>query len=127
MLLHSGYTRRRAFAYNLATGAATLAGALAGYFALGVDAADAANGACARRGEPALRRGGRSHPEPASHPAPSETAQQLALIGVGIAIIADRARRCWSTEARVRGCAARSRALDSLIDALLRTRIGGNT
>ncbi len=34
MLLHSGYTRRRAFAFNLATGAATLVGALAGYFAL---------------------------------------------------------------------------------------------
>jgi zinc and cadmium transporter len=34
VLLHSGYTRRRAFAYNLATGAATLAGGLAGYAAL---------------------------------------------------------------------------------------------
>ena len=34
VLLHSGYTRRRAFAYNLATGAATLVGGLAGYAAL---------------------------------------------------------------------------------------------
>src|SRR5438552_6096052 len=34
VLLHSGYTRRRAFGFNLATGSATLIGALAGYIAL---------------------------------------------------------------------------------------------
>src|SRR5258706_12838026 len=35
VLLHSGYTRRRAFAMNLVTAAATLAGGLIGYTALG--------------------------------------------------------------------------------------------
>jgi len=34
VLVHSGYTRRRAFALNVATGGATLAGALGAYFAL---------------------------------------------------------------------------------------------
>lgn len=34
VLLHSGFTRRKAFAYNLAAGLATLAGGLAAYFAL---------------------------------------------------------------------------------------------
>jgi zinc and cadmium transporter len=34
VLLHSGYTRKRAFGVNVATGLATLAGATAGYFAL---------------------------------------------------------------------------------------------
>ncbi len=34
VLLHSGYTKKRAFAVNVATGLATLAGATAGYFAL---------------------------------------------------------------------------------------------
>ena len=34
VLLHSGFTRTRAFAYNVAVGTATLVGALAGYFAL---------------------------------------------------------------------------------------------
>ena len=32
VLLHSGYSRRRAFLYNLATGVATLAGGLIGAF-----------------------------------------------------------------------------------------------
>jgi zinc and cadmium transporter len=35
ILLHSGFPRRKAFAYNMAAGFATLAGALAAYFALG--------------------------------------------------------------------------------------------
>jgi zinc and cadmium transporter len=34
VLGHSGFTRGRAFSYNVAVGAATLAGSLAGYFAL---------------------------------------------------------------------------------------------
>lgn len=34
VLLHSGFTRRRAFAYNVAAGFGTLAGGLAGYYAL---------------------------------------------------------------------------------------------
>ena len=34
VLMHSGYSRARAFTYNVAVGIATLIGALAGYFAL---------------------------------------------------------------------------------------------
>jgi zinc and cadmium transporter len=88
VLLHSGYSRRRAFMYNLATGAATLAGGLAGYAALAsmqevlptVLALAAASLLYVAVADliPSLHR----------HPAPGETAQQLALIGVGIAIIA---------------------------------------
>jgi zinc and cadmium transporter len=88
VLLHSGYSRRRAFVYNLATGAATLAGGLAGYAALAsmqevlptVLALAAASLLYVAVADliPSLHR----------HPAPGETAQQLALIGVGIAIIA---------------------------------------
>jgi zinc and cadmium transporter len=88
VLLHSGYTRRRAFAYNLATGAATLAGGLAGYAALAsmqevlptVLALAAASLLYVAVADliPSLHR----------HPSPGDTARQLALIGVGIAIIA---------------------------------------
>jgi zinc and cadmium transporter len=88
VLLHSGYTRRRAFVYNLATGAATLAGGLAGYAALAsmqevlptvlaLAAASLLYVAVADL-RPSLHR----------HPSPGDTARQLALIGVGIAIIA---------------------------------------
>lgn len=88
VLLHSGYTRRRAFVYNLATGAATLAGGLAGYAALAsmqevlptVLALAAASLLYVAVADliPSLHR----------HPSPGDTARQLALIGVGIAIIA---------------------------------------
>ncbi len=88
VLLHSGYSRRRAFVYNLATGVATLAGGLIGYAALAsmqevlptVLALAAASLLYVAVADliPSLHR----------HPAPGETAQQLALIGVGIAIIA---------------------------------------
>ena len=88
VLLHSGYTRRRAFAYNLATGAATMLGGLAGYAALAsmqevlttVLALAAASLLYVAVADliPSLHR----------HPAPGDTARQLALIGVGIAIIA---------------------------------------
>ena len=88
VLLHSGYSRRRAFVYNLATGAAPLAGGLAGYAALAsmqevlptVLALAAASLLYVAVADliPSLHR----------HPAPGETAQQLGLIGVGIAIIA---------------------------------------
>jgi zinc and cadmium transporter len=88
VLMHSGYTRRRAFTYNLATGAATLAGGLAGYAALAsmqqilptVLALAAASLLYVAVADliPSLHR----------HPAPAQTALQLALIGVGIAIIA---------------------------------------
>jgi zinc and cadmium transporter len=88
VLMHSGYTRRRAFAYNLATGAATLAGGLAGYAAIAsmqqilptVLALAAASLLYVAVADliPSLHR----------HPAPAQTALQLVLIGVGIAIIA---------------------------------------
>jgi zinc and cadmium transporter len=88
VLMHSGYARRRAFSYNMATGAATLIGGLAGYASLAsmqemlptflalasasllyVAVADLI---------PSLHR----------HAAPAQTLQQLLLIGIGIAIIA---------------------------------------
>jgi zinc and cadmium transporter len=88
VLLHSGYTRRKAFAYNLMTGAATLAGGLIGYTALSsmqqilptVLALAAASLLYVAVADliPSLHR----------HPAPAQTAQQLLLIGIGIAIIA---------------------------------------
>jgi len=88
VLLHSGYTRRRAFVYNLATGAATLVGGLAGYAALAsmqevlptVLALAAASLLYVAVADliPSLHR----------HPSPGDTARQLVLIGVGIAIIA---------------------------------------
>jgi zinc and cadmium transporter len=88
VLLHSGYSRSRAFAFNLATGAATLAGALAGYFALAgmeqilptVLAIAAASLLYVAVADliPSLHR----------RPEPVETLKQLALIGLGIAVIA---------------------------------------
>ena len=88
VLLHSGYARRRAFAFNLATGAATLAGALAGYFALSdmeqvlptVLAIAAASLLYVAVADliPSLHR----------RPEPIETLKQLALIGLGIGVIA---------------------------------------
>jgi zinc and cadmium transporter len=88
VLMHSGYTRRRAFAYNLATGAATLAGGLTGYFALAslqqimptVLALAAASLLYVAVADliPSLHR----------HPAPAQTAVQVVLIGAGIAVIA---------------------------------------
>ena len=88
VLLHSGYGRRRAFAFNLATGAATLAGALAGYFALSdmeqvlptVLAIAAASLLYVAVADliPSLHR----------RPEPLETLKQLALIGLGIGVIA---------------------------------------
>jgi len=88
VLMHSGYSRRRAFAYNLATGAATLAGGLAGYYALAsmqqilptVLALAAASLLYVAVADliPSLHR----------HPAPAQTAVQVVLIGAGIAVIA---------------------------------------
>lgn len=88
VLLHSGYARRRAFAYNLATGVATLLGGLAGYAALAsmqhvlptVLAIASASLLYVAVADliPSLHR----------HPAPAATAQQLLLIGIGIALIA---------------------------------------
>lgn len=88
VLMHSGYSRRRAFAYNLVTGAATLAGGLAGYSALAsmqqilptVLALAAASLLYVAVADliPSLHR----------HPAPAQTAVQVVLIGAGIAVIA---------------------------------------
>jgi zinc and cadmium transporter len=88
VLVHSGFARGRAFAYNVAVGVATLAGALAGYVAL-ADLQDALPTALAIAASsllyvavadliPSLHR----------RPEPLETAKQLTLIGLGIAVIA---------------------------------------
>jgi zinc and cadmium transporter len=88
VLLHSGYTRSRAFTFNLTTAAATLVGALAGYFALAgmqqilpsalaVAAASLLYVAVADL-IPSLHR----------RPEPIQTLIQLALIGLGIGVIA---------------------------------------
>ncbi|MEO5699184.1 MAG: ZIP family metal transporter [Casimicrobiaceae bacterium] len=88
VLLHSGYSRRKAFAFNVATGIATLVGGLAGYFALedmhsvlptvlAIAAASLLYVAVADL-IPSLHR----------HPQPMETARQLLLIGLGVTVIA---------------------------------------
>jgi zinc and cadmium transporter len=88
VLVHSGFTRRRAFAYNVAVGLATLVGALAGYYALAdmqqvlptVLAIAAASLLYVAVADliPSLHR----------RPEPLETVKQLALIGLGIGVIA---------------------------------------
>jgi zinc and cadmium transporter len=88
VLLHSGYNRRRAFAMNLLTAAATLAGGLIGYTALAsmqqilptVLALAAASLLYVAVADliPGLHR----------HVAPKHIAQQAALIGGGIATVA---------------------------------------
>lgn len=88
VLIHSGYTRGKAFGFNVATGLATLAGGLTGYFALAatqqvlpaVLAIAAASLLYVAVADliPSLHR----------HPQPIETVKQVAAIGLGIAIIA---------------------------------------
>jgi zinc and cadmium transporter len=87
VLLHSGFTRGRAFRFNVAAGCATLAGGLAGYFALAgmqqilptVLAVAAASLLYVAVADliPSLHR----------RPEPLETAKQMVLIGLGVAII----------------------------------------
>ncbi|MCC6378934.1 MAG: ZIP family metal transporter [Burkholderiales bacterium] len=88
VLLHSGYSRSRAFATNVATGLATLAGGLLAYFAL-ADMRDALPSVLAFAAAsllyvavadliPSLHR----------RPEPLETVKQSALIGAGIAVVA---------------------------------------
>ena len=87
ILIHSGFTRSRAFAFNMAAGVATLAGALAGYFALaGMQAALPIALAVASASLlyvavadliPSLHR----------RPEPIETARQMLAIALGVAII----------------------------------------
>ena len=87
VLLHSGFTRQRAFVFNMAAGCATLGGALVGYFALAgmqqalpivlsVAAASLLYVAVADL-IPSLHR----------RPEPIETARQMLLIGLGVAMI----------------------------------------
>ena len=88
ILLHSGYSRARAFAFNVAAGLATVVGALAGHFALADMQQAAADRPRRRRGEPALRRRGGPDPEPApAARARSRPPSQMLLIGLGIAVI----------------------------------------
>jgi zinc and cadmium transporter len=88
VLIHSGFSRPRAFLFNTAAGAATLIGALAGYFALAdmqqalptVLAVAAASLLYVAVADliPSLHR----------RPEPMETARQTLAIGLGVAIIA---------------------------------------
>lgn len=88
VLLHSGYSRARAFAYNVSAGLATLAGALAGHFALAgmqqilptvlAIAASSLLYVAVADLIPSLHR----------RPEPLETARQALLIALGVAIIA---------------------------------------
>jgi zinc and cadmium transporter len=88
VLVHSGFSRRRAFGYNVTVGAATLLGGLAGYVAL-ADMQHVLPTALAIAASsllyvavadliPSLHR----------RPEPLETAKQILLIGLGIAVIA---------------------------------------
>ena len=88
VLLHSGFTRTKAFTYNVAVGVATLVGALAGFHALAdmqqilptVLAIAAASLLYVAVADliPSLHR----------RPEPLETVGQVLLIGLGIAVIA---------------------------------------
>ena len=87
ILLHSGFSRPRAFAFNVAAGTATVVGALAGHLALAdmqqllpyVLAVAAASLLYVAVADliPSLHR----------RPEPVETARQMLLIGLGIAVI----------------------------------------
>lgn len=87
VLLHSGFSRRRAFVFNIAAGLATVVGALAGYFALAqlqnalptVLAVAAASLLYVAVADliPSLHR----------RAEPVETAKQMAFILLGVAII----------------------------------------
>jgi zinc and cadmium transporter len=87
VLLHSGFTRTKAFAYNVSAGTATLAGALAGHFALAqmqhvlptvlAIAASSLLYVAVADLIPSLHR----------RAEPLETAKQMLLIGLGVGII----------------------------------------
>jgi zinc and cadmium transporter len=88
VLVHSGYSRTRAFSYNVAVGVATVVGALAGYYALAgmeqmlptVLAIAAASLLYVAVADliPSLHR----------RPEPLETVRQFALIALGVGVIA---------------------------------------
>ena len=87
VLLHSGFTRTRAFAYNVSAGLATLVGALAGHYALAqvqqilptvlAIAASSLLYVAVADLIPSLHR----------RAEPLETAKQMLLIGLGVGII----------------------------------------
>jgi zinc and cadmium transporter len=87
VLLHSGYSRPRAFAYNISAGLATLVGALASHYALAsmreilptvlAIAASSLLYVAVADLIPSLHR----------RPEPLETARQAVLIGLGVAVI----------------------------------------
>jgi zinc and cadmium transporter len=87
VLLHSGYTRGKAFAYNVSAGTATIVGGLAGYFALAqmqqalptvlAVAASSLLYVAVADLIPSLHR----------RAEPLETAKQMLLIGLGVGII----------------------------------------
>lgn len=87
ILIHSGYTRRRAFAFNVTAGLATLVGALAAYAALAhmqqalptvlAVAASSLLYVAVADLIPSLHR----------RPEPLETVRQMTAIGLGVAII----------------------------------------
>jgi len=88
ILIHSGYTRPRAFGFNMAAGLATLVGALAGYAALAdmqqmlpivlAVASSSLLYVAVADLIPSLHR----------RPEPMETARQMIAIGLGVGIIA---------------------------------------
>jgi len=88
VLMHSGFARARAFAYNIVAGVATLAGALAAFFALAgmkqllptvlAIASSSLLYVAVADLIPSLHR----------RPEPLETAKQLLLIGLGLGTIA---------------------------------------
>lgn len=87
VLLHSGFSRTKAFAYNVSAGCATIAGALAGHFALAdmqqvlpsvlAIAASSLLYVAVADLIPSLHR----------RPEPLETAKQMLLIGLGLGVI----------------------------------------
>ncbi len=100
VLLHSGFPRRKAFAYNVTAGVATLAGALAAYFALGGDDRAAPDGARDRGVEPAVCRGGGPDSEPAPARRADRDGQAVARDRPGTRGDRDRARRARALSSR---------------------------
>ena len=87
VLVHSGFTRRRAFGYSVTVGVATLGGALCGYLAL-ADMQDVLSTALAFAASSLLYVAVADLiPSLLRRPEPGETAKQLTLIGFGVAVI----------------------------------------
>jgi zinc and cadmium transporter len=88
VLLHSGFTRSKAFAYNVSAGTATLVGALAGHFALAQ--MQSALPAFLAIAAASLLYVAVADLIPSLHarPQPLETAKQTLLMALGVAVIA---------------------------------------